>query len=1674
MSSSLTPSGNVAAPDFEQPTQSSQIVGFNLQNAGTTALDAQYTTFAETFAPGAVQSNSVLTAQIDGQTYAVQIDPKTFNPDGSVAMAVVTVDAPAIPAGSTLQGMLSLSTSTATQPGVSLLSVMTGSNYSLEAALNITANAGGGIGLKTVNIAQNVENALKAGTAQIWMSGPLAEEAIVSIPVTGSLRIEADVTAYANGTISANLQFNNDAAMATAGGTITYSATVTQNGKTVLTQPSLTQYQYQDWSATVGTTPSSAGLNVQENVAYLEKTGAVPNYDTQYGISSGLISGGNNNEASQIASPTFGQPLNPDGITQYMPGVGGRGDIGPTTQYNAEWLITQNATTATYAEAQAGNGDGAIPWHFYDPTNSGGTFLTPGTTGDSNIWTDGRGGPYSYTTGLTQHISSDTGWSLDQAHQPDLAYDAYVQTGNVQDLEEVNAQASFSLSNQWPGSRNITDPATGVKYDDIVTTGEQVRGAAWSLRQIDEAAHINPAGSTNGTYYMSAAVDNWTYLDSMIPTWTTQEGQAHGYLMGAYGSNDMTMAPWQQDYLASSTIEAAQFGIKGALTYLQWSANYLVGRFFAEPQGYSPQDAFTYNMQFGNGTTVYTTWAQIEQGTEAIGQSNVGTNWAHANGDYGALALQTLSGIISVSTSSPAGAAALGNYQYQAMQAYAWTLSSGAPYVLPNTTAGSTPQFEIVPRLANGQLLSNGNVTISTDTAGQDVILKPNVAGQNALITAGAGNDVLVGGTGINVLQGGSGADTLIGGPDGNYIYAGSGDSTVVAGGGATFIQASSTALLAPGTGKDLFVVDASASGAVTISGFNAALDHLDIVDGSGTTISGSALQAIEKSAISVAGSAAQASSVSVTGAASVPGGVLYRISPTETVFIEGATIGSASWFSEQNQALTVSGAISGGLTGGGSASSGGSSSSAPSSTSGASTGGSNPTITSTPINPQSLLVTSGSSQTVFGGSGGLVDSIGGATVNENTIVSTETVTVSGSNDTISAYAHAGSTASNGNTFLSGTGDYMTINGGSVVDSGTKNTIVSSYNFGSLSINEIGTGGGLSVTGGNQRVTVGGADNVASLNMESTATVNGTGDTVTASTYTLVNVTHADNIINVSGEAGASITGGDSLIASGFDHVVAGGDNLISITGGPGVMPTINAGSGVDTVSLEADSHVSLSGAGSVVVVVSSAIAGSSTVAGYNPANDRISLVDSNGQGLTSAQIAEVVAGASSSNGTTRFNLGNGASLVLTDLTSAPLVGWFATPQAAATTSSSSYIVQSGNDQTILGTPTDPLIADPVNNMNIDARRMGQSETLTMSGSGNAVDAQGEAGGFATYGNIAITGAANQITVTGGTLAVTGNGDSIVSPYNFGSLTIDQNGTNGFATITGTVNTSVGGSGNLAIVDVKTAHVTVGGTNNTVTASVYTPVDMTGFGDRLNLSGNAGVTVSGGESSTVAADTIQATGFDNIVTNGGRNLISIPGGSWNSTVSAVAGIDTVVAGPAAAGGSNRLAIIGGQATLDVIDNNSGRTITMSAGTGAVTATGAANGSLFVGGSSGGNYLAASGNSTLVGNGQSDTLVGGGGNEVLSASTMTGASNILIFSVANRGGNDTINGFGLSGSRDQIRLLSGLTITSETSTSAAANLKSVVLNLSDGSHISLIGFSGSLQQTASGATVYLAP
>ncbi|MBX9701106.1 MAG: calcium-binding protein, partial [Acetobacteraceae bacterium] len=604
-----------------------------LENAGAATLGRGVTTLGQTFAQGEVPAGGTLMAQIGRASVPVQIDVKSTWPDGSVKMAILTLERPPLAAGE-VEHAVFVAGAAPPAPTLDLASGLAGRSFT------VTITPVGGTA-QQFDVLQALRDGLADGSASVWQQGPLASQARVEILVPGgSQRLVFDVTLYKGGGFEVDAQFNNDRAMEAIGGRVAYDVTVAMDGRQVAAER-VDQGQYQNWHREFSSSalnggqglgdPASGWLNIVHDVAKLGKLGVVPDYDLTLAIPETVLS----RYATATASATWDDPLAANGVTQYMPMTGGRPDIGFTTQSNAAWLISGDARAAAYSLGQA-EAAGAIPWHFYDAAN--GTWLN--TDNYPRIWTDPRGGVGRpgdrNSTGLTQGVDSRTGWEPDSPHQPNLSFIPYVLTGERWMLDNLQAQASYNVVSIWPVVRQ--------NGDDILAQGVQVRGAAWALRELEDAAWASPEGSVERAYFRQAADANWSWLVSKIPEWTRAQGEAHGWVPGEYPAG--ALPPWQQDFFASSAILAASRGSADALTFLNWQKNFLIGRFQQDANGFAFHDGAAYNIAIADPTTraVYKTWAQIGAETAARGWSN-GTGWDQSVGYYGQLALATLAGI---------------------------------------------------------------------------------------------------------------------------------------------------------------------------------------------------------------------------------------------------------------------------------------------------------------------------------------------------------------------------------------------------------------------------------------------------------------------------------------------------------------------------------------------------------------------------------------------------------------------------------------------------------------------------------------------------------------------------------------------------------------------------------------------------------------------------------------------------------------------------------------------------------------------------------------------------------------------------------------------------------------------------------------------------------------------
>ncbi|MDO9710536.1 beta strand repeat-containing protein [Paracraurococcus lichenis] len=810
--------GTVTAPSLAR-LGAGDLASLAFQNAGTATLAGGITTFGQSFLQGELPAGTGLVARIGGQAVSVQLDVKTTWPDGSVKMAVLSVARPEIAAGGALDVVLARAGTGAplAGPAIDLAQAIKAHSFSLDITL-------AGKPAVTVDVLDALQKALADGTASFWQKGALATQARVEIPLAGSQRLVFDVTAFKGGGIEVEAQFNNDRAMELAGGRVDYSLAARLDGKQVL-QETVSQGQYQNWHRTFSDghdggqglgSPEAGWLNIQQDVARLEKIGAVADYDLTIGIAEARLQAWY--AATQAAG--WGAPLAADGVTQYFPATGSRPDIGVVTQANTAWLTTQDARAAAYAMGQA-EAAGAVPWNYYDRAN--GTWLNP--TDYPKLWMDPRGGTGKpgdpKATGPTQLADSLTGWSPDRAHQPDLSFVPYILTGERWILDNLQAQAAFNLTSVWPAQRGTAG--------DVIVDDQQVRSMAWGLREIENALWATPDGTPEKAWLQQVSDDNWSFLVSHIPAWTAAEGELHGYLPTTTTPN---IAPWQQDFFASTAIAAASRGNAEAMTYLNWAKNFLIGRFEQADNGFVLNDGMAYSLVAADPATGlrYKTWAEVGAATRAAGQSN-GDGWRASEGYYGRLALTTLAGIYLLTGDE------------RAARAY-YRLAEQSPPFTTAASIASDPQFSVMlPGVYGGTVLGTAGddikvlkspaATLKADLGpGQDRLELPDgnntgTVANTETIIAGKGSDRI---TLITPLAGGKvdlggGSDSLTLADGGNSLQAlnvetiigGAGFDAVTLGEGGAIVTVGNAELLTGGAGNDVVTLTGSVAG-VTVN----------------------------------------------------------------------------------------------------------------------------------------------------------------------------------------------------------------------------------------------------------------------------------------------------------------------------------------------------------------------------------------------------------------------------------------------------------------------------------------------------------------------------------------------------------------------------------------------------------------------------------------------------------------------------------------------------------------------------------------------------------------------------------------------------------------------------------------------------------------------------------------
>jgi hypothetical protein len=532
-------------------------------------------TFGQVFAPGALaKGESLLGKFADGATIPLQLDVKATHADGSVRHAVVSGVVPQLIAGKPQAVALVKS-----GPATDLLA------GAASAIGNLTVTAAGLLGkgfgatvsatIAGQRYSASLDKLLVQQKADAWLAGPIVHEWHVAAPLKTDQGAQHPHLAarfavrwyHGAGKARVDVAVENNWAYEPAPQNFTYDAEVTVGGKQVYAKQALTHLHHARWRKVFwwGEAPR---VHLRHNSAYLIASQALPNYDQSVMVDEASL--------SALQAKWSGPKTEPMGVglaNPAMPTTGGRPDIGLLPGWAAMYLLSMDPRAK---QATLGTADLAGSWsaHYRDKRTG-----QPVSLLDYPYMTivGQRGDTLNPATGKHEAFpacpSTDacaTPYHHDISHQPAFAYLPYLVTGDYYYLEELQFWAMYDVFASNPGYRQ------NVKG---LLLSEQVRGQAWALRTLAEAAYITPDGHRLKSHFTRILDSNLEWYNANYTN--NPAANALGAIVNGYalGYKDGTgLAPWMDDFFTSAVGHVAELGFAQAAPLLAWKAKFPVSR----------------------------------------------------------------------------------------------------------------------------------------------------------------------------------------------------------------------------------------------------------------------------------------------------------------------------------------------------------------------------------------------------------------------------------------------------------------------------------------------------------------------------------------------------------------------------------------------------------------------------------------------------------------------------------------------------------------------------------------------------------------------------------------------------------------------------------------------------------------------------------------------------------------------------------------------------------------------------------------------------------------------------------------------------------------------------------------------------------------------------------------
>ena len=659
------------------------ITNVRIQNTASIAQANAPLTFGQVFAAGHLYPNESLVGRLeDGTLVQLQLDVKALHPDGSVRHAIVSAIVPGLASAQT-RTMTLMKTDAPNNAGA--LSPKTLLSNGFSASVHAVING--------VEYKASADDLIKSGWKyNTWMSGAIANEWQVSAPLRSAAGAEhPHLTARfairwydSIKKARVDVTVENNWAYELNPSNITYDAKVVVRGQEVYVKPAMTHLHHSRWRKLFwwGEAPQ---VHVRHNTAYLIASRAVPNYDQNVVTTESAL--------KTLMSKWTGAAIEPMGVglaNPYMPATGGRNDIGIMPGWAANYLLSMDPRAKTVT---MGTADLAGSWsaHYRDKNTDRPISLIDypymtmlGTKGDTKNPATGQyeifpSCPTSVCTTPNKH---------DASHQPGFAYLPYLVTGDYYYLEELQFWAMYNVFQSNPGYRSNIQ---GLLHR------EQVRGQAWSIRTLAEAAYITPDNDRLKSHFARILQSNMDWYNANY----TNNAAANVFgvidTKGAVIYNSKRgIAPWQDDFFTSAVGHAAELGFDGAKALLGWKAKAPVLR-MTDSMCWIDGSLYSMNIRDSETSPMYTTMAQVVAASQSEGFRALACGSAEMASFLG-LKVGEMTGYSSSVTGYPSNMQPALAYAVDANLpngAAAWTRFM-ARSVKPNY--GSSPQFAIVPR----------------------------------------------------------------------------------------------------------------------------------------------------------------------------------------------------------------------------------------------------------------------------------------------------------------------------------------------------------------------------------------------------------------------------------------------------------------------------------------------------------------------------------------------------------------------------------------------------------------------------------------------------------------------------------------------------------------------------------------------------------------------------------------------------------------------------------------------------------------------------------------------------------------------------------------------------------------------------------------------------------------